>query len=221
MEEVESAIVPIATKIPKVASEIQEAIGSIATPIQGIEEYLPRNLSIGVSQVCIGTQKNVSCPTLPFDVSTLVVSGIQSIPEPIKHEVESVLGIGLGPLQYLADQLPKIIAGIRGCLVAGSVLLLTLAVLFVCLLFRGRFCLGIVLQHIAGWSKVLLVLIYGSLCCVPLILLASLLHIFQANIGVLPPWIEADIGEVGKLCFGSLASALVLVVLTSAVPIVG
>ena len=62
--------------------------------------------------------------------------------------------------------------------------------------------------------------VLGLVCCVFFILFAALFVVVQTKTKSLPPWVEAQSGEVGRLCFGALGCAVLMALLTTVTPIV-
>lgn len=213
VSQAESIINPIATAIPEAVSKVQSAIDSIETSIRGFERSAPKNCSIGTQKICIGS---LPCQKLPLNISMLVPDSIPGLPEPFSGKVNDAIQDSISKLQSFADRLSKATSSIRTCFIAGSILMIVVVFMFICLFLSrpARFVL-----RFGRVPKMAISLFIGVVCCIPFIVLVAGFQFFQARIK-LPSWIEVHNGEAGQLCIGLLCCALFMTLLTALIPIV-
>jgi hypothetical protein len=190
--------------IESVHNGVESAANGIATAIPGavsqvqsaaatgalnaIKAAIPRNCSIGTKQFCVGLAHNISCNNLPLNLSSI-----------ISADVEKVFQVKLNDIRTMNGALAKVsAANIQGCLIAGFILVLAMTI------FGRFFRFGI---HLA----------FGLLCCIPFFVVTIVLYILKSKTQQLPPWIQVEQGEVGKLCLGGLYYAITMVLLSSTI----
>ncbi|KAK3933985.1 hypothetical protein QBC46DRAFT_414325 [Diplogelasinospora grovesii] len=93
-----TAVSSLETAIPEAISKVQSAANAAATGISAtIEDILPTNFSVSTNQFCIGLAHNVSCYSLPPNVSSIIPS-----------EVGNMLGKDLNDIQTLGTALTDV-----------------------------------------------------------------------------------------------------------------
>ena len=198
-----------ATAIPGAISQAQSAANTLATTIpDAIEALVPRNCSLGTKQFCVGFTHNNTCDDLPLTLSNIV-----------SEDVKSFLGDQLDDLQSLEGISKKLTSAyIQDCLIVGLMLMLILITVFFCSIFGRFFCIAAILLKLSVRSRVIIHLVLGIVCCIPLFIPATVLYIFQSKTKELPSEIEVKKGEASGLCLGALCCAIVMTLLTALVP---
>ena len=77
--------------------------------------------------------------------------------------------------------------------------MLAMEAISACSMFGWLFCLAEILLSF----EILRTgnhLVFGLICCIPFLVAATVLHILKSKTQQLPPWIQVEQGEVGKLC---------------------
>jgi hypothetical protein len=206
---IQSAAAGAATEIPAAISQVQSAASTLSTAIpSSIEELIPQNLSLGTKEFCIGLPHNVSCHSLPLNISSLIPTNVQKYFQPEWNDVEA-LNSALKQITPMA---------IYGALLLGLALMLVMAAMTVCSMFLPLICLSRILGSKIVKFGVLLLL--GTICCVLFIAPVVILSILNSKAKQLPSWIQAEHGEVGKLTVWSLGLAGVAVIASILSPIV-
>ncbi len=221
IDNAKSALNAVFTAAPGIASQIDSAVGALATPVvDNLKQRIPNNCSIGTQLVCISYANNISCSKLPLNVSSLVSDAISSLPSTLADSIGGALREGASELQPVADRLNGVLVHFRQLLVLGGVLMLVPLCIFLYFVFiwlSGTAGVssrsGVRYQMVAFFSL-------GLVCCSPFILFTALFVLVQAKFTALPPWIEARSGEVSRLCFGALGCAVVMALLTAVTPMI-
>ncbi|KAF2176534.1 hypothetical protein K469DRAFT_698391 [Zopfia rhizophila CBS 207.26] len=195
----------IQSKVNSVKDAIATALpDAVATPIQEIEEYIPKNCSLGTKEFCVGYRHNITCKKLPLSLSDLVPDiaqnlpdGVQVLPDTLEKPLQDLVKEFQEKLQEKLQPLGRILTKVttpyvQKCLVAGLVLLR-------------------VVQYHKHSSKAHYWIESGN---------GLRLGLFQAKTKALPSWIEVEKGEVGGLCIGALCCAIVMTFLTAITPTV-
>ena len=217
-----------------VATSLPDAItglpGAIADPIQDMEEYIPKNCSLGTAEFCVGYKHKITCKKLPLSLSDLVPDiaqhlpdGVQVLPDilekPLQDLVQEFQKKLQEKLQPLERTLKKVTTPfVQKCLVAGLVLFVIIAILFACAIISGLFNISSVLLRLTIGLRVVVVL--GLVCCILLFIPTIVLGLFQAKAKALPSWVEVEKGQVGGLCVGALCCAVVMTFLATITPII-
>lgn len=208
----------MATRIADAAGQAQSALSSAAASIQDVEERIPHTFSLGTRQFCIASDHASDCADLPLNLLSLLPDNIHSLPD----AVQNVLRERAGQLSSAMDSWIKISALTVPCLlIAGTVLMTSLTIASVCLAF-GR--LPWVVRRLCRLSfrlRAVATLSLGLFLCTPLIALALILHVVLRSADKLPAWVTVDEGDVGGLCFGVCACALMLAIWTTGRPLTG
>ncbi|KAF1961318.1 hypothetical protein CC80DRAFT_383912, partial [Byssothecium circinans] len=215
----ESAINAVMTAAPEAASRIESAIGALATPsIEDLEQRIPNNISIGTRFVCVGYTRGISCSKLPLNLSS-VVSGVTSgLPPMLSSSIDDALRDKVHHLQPTADRLGVVSVYFGKLLALGAILMVVLLMFFVCSSFALLSRVTNVISRLGVPYKMVALLSLGLVCCSPFVLLTALFVAVQVRTKALPPWIEAQSGEVSRLCFGALGCAVVMALLTAVTP---
>ncbi|KAE9969425.1 hypothetical protein EG328_006873 [Venturia inaequalis] len=88
---IQSASASAATEIPAAISQVQSAASTLSTAIpSSIEELIPQNLSLGTKEFCIGLPHNVSCHSLPLNISSLIPTDVQKYFQPEWNDIEAL-----------------------------------------------------------------------------------------------------------------------------------
>lgn len=221
----------IQSKVNSVKDAVATGLpGAVAAPIEEIENYIPKNCSLGTKEFCVGYRHNITCKRLPLNLSDLMPDIVQSLPDdvqvlpdtlekPLQDKVKEFQEKFEEKLQPLERTLTKVTTPyVQNCLVAGLVLLVIIALLLACAIFSGLFSIASILQRLVVGLRVVIVL--GLICCVLLFIPTVILGLFQAKTKALPSWAEVEKGEVGGLCIGALCGAVVMTFLTTITPTV-
>lgn len=204
----------VASKVPTVASEVKSAVNAVATHLQAaLERKVPRNVSLGTQQFCIGFTSDIKCKGLPLTLSDLLPAQVESLPDP----VENVIRDQVSHLQPFVTRITSV-AFIQMCFIIGLVLMLLFAGLFLTSLFSRLLCIVGILVQFRYQSRILVNIALGVICCFPLFMATTILYILRKKANSLPSWVEVKHGEVGELGFGALCCAIVLIFITAISP---
>ncbi|PSN59209.1 hypothetical protein BS50DRAFT_682398 [Corynespora cassiicola Philippines] len=196
-----------------VNSATSSAASSAAAFLQGIEEHVPQNCSLGTRRFCVGYKLDLRCSGLPFNLSSLLPDVVRDLPDPI----ESTIRERVDALSPLADSLAQFpVFYLPNTLIAGLVLVAVLTSLSIWLALDRLSRVAVILQKLNIGLRVPVVLVVGLVCCVPSMLLAFMVRTLVQKAEGLPSWVEVEEGEAGRLSFGVLGCALVLAVLAGA-----
>lgn len=177
----------LTTAIPAAASKIQSVAGTIETASSDIEALIPRNCSLGTKQFCVGFSTNTKCGDLPLNISDIIPENIVNF---VADEVQA--------LQPLEGIMAKVTPGnIQDFLILGLVLMLVMAVLFVCLISG-------LLAFINFFLKLGFCLVFSLLCFISFLRPTTILFDVQSKIQDLGPGIEVERGNVANLFLGAL-----------------
>jgi hypothetical protein len=178
--------------------------GAASAAETAIEALLPRNLSLGISQFCVGFTDHTNCTNLPLNISDI-------IPEPIKQFSEDIQNFVNGqfqPLQYLEGITAKVTsANIKGPFVFGIGLVFVLAAI----LF---FCLFIMRTVTNNLMKVGICLL-AILCCFPFAIPTAILSRVESKIQESGPIVSIEKGDAANLSIGALVCAIIMILLTN------
>jgi len=98
--------------------------------------------------------------------------------------------------------------------------MLILATIFFYLIFGRLFYIAAILLRLSVQLRVVIYLVLGMVCCIPLFIPTIVLYIFQLKTKELLSEIEIEKGEVSRLCLGALYYAIVITLLTALIPAV-
>jgi hypothetical protein len=206
-----------ATKVSSAADRVESKVSSAAARIQDLEDRVPQNCSLGTKRFCIRSKRRSTCSDLPPDLSRLVSDAMQDLPA----GVGDVLGERVAALSPLPATLSKTPGFSMQDVMIAQLALVSAVTVLSCLLAAGwppRLAL-LVLKLGTGF-RVVAMAVLGFLCCVPLILVVSIVRMLLEKATQLPSWVEVEQGEVPALCYGALGCALALVLLAAAAPTV-
>jgi hypothetical protein len=205
-----------ATKIFDAASNVQSALGSAATSFRGsIEEYIPKNCSLGIKQFCIGYNLTLECMDLPFNTSALLRDALKSLPGPVEDAIREQLD-EFSPLEKSLNRFP--IFYISSSLISGVILISTTTFVLTLLTYDRPACIASILERIGIGPRTLIQLALGLFCCIPFIFLNVILFTLFSKTKDLPSWISVDKGEVFGLCLGALGCATFITVVLASSP---
>lgn len=217
----QSAINAALTAVPGVASRIGSATVALATPlIEDLEQRIPNNCSIGTRLVCVGYAHDISCSELPFNLSSLVSGATSGLPSTLASSIEGALHDKVNQLQPMVDKLSTLSVYLQQLLVLGGGLMVVLLISFICSTLVLLPDVASVVSRFGVPCRMVAVSSLGLVCCFPFILLTAFFAVIQARTRALPPWIEAQSGQVSRLCFGALGCAVVMALLTLAAPVI-
>jgi hypothetical protein len=203
----DSAANGLATAIPGAISQVQSAVSSAATSIpNSIEAVIPKNCSIGTKQFCVGLSSGISCKDLPLNLSMV-----------IPDEVANILHVKVDGIQPLNEVLKRVTtAKIQGSIILGLLLVASGAALSLFFSLGRFFCLAALLTKFR-FLRVGIMLVYGTTCCVPFLVITVILYILKSKTDQLPSWINVEQGEVSEICLGGLVCAVAIAALGSVV----
>ena len=210
-----SAIDAIDTAFSEAFSKIESAAGALATPIQELEQVIQGNCSIGTQNRCVGYLRDITCFNTPMNVSGLMLNMTSRSSGLLTGGIRDAFLDGVNQLQPLADRLSSISMYFEKVLVLGLVLMGVLFVVFMGSIFAS---LLDILLRLSVCFRAVIVLAFALVCCVPFAVLAISFGLLQTAMDNLPPWIEAQSGEVSRLCLGAFVCAILLALLTAATP---
>lgn len=213
-----SALNAAATKVADAASQAESAISSAADTVQSIEEFVPRNCSLGVKRFCIGYTQDVSCSDLPLNFSRLLPEGVQELPGPVQDAIRD-RAEALSQLVESSNRFPAF--SVPDTLISGVALMGTVAILSLSLALGRPRAMSRALGKLIAVLRVLTFLPFlflGLICCSPFVLLAVMLHTILGAAHELPSWVGVETGEACGLGFAALACALVSALIFAATP---
>jgi hypothetical protein len=188
-----------ATAVSSVASQLQSVASVVATAVPGADAIVPRNISLGTKQFCVGFSNRLECNDLPVNASEILPQALTSpVAELIKdfHRLDGILS--------------KLSPGyIRDSFIVGLATTTVTAVLFVCSIFGQHF--GIV-PHLS--LIIMLRLAILVICCVSFLIPTVIVYTLYSESEKLQSGIKVNRGHVGGYCLWGFLSAVVMAVLT-------
>jgi hypothetical protein len=185
---VQSVATGVATAVPSVVSQVQSAANALSTALpESIKALIPRNLSLGTKQFCIGLAHNISYSQLPLNLSNL-----------IPGEVEKYLQPDFGDIGSLNKAVIKItLIDIYYSLMLGLIIMVVIAIVSICSIVFPLACLSSILG--LKMLKVGLLLLLGVIYCILFVAPVVILLVLESKAKQLPSWIQVEHGEAGKL----------------------
>ena len=192
-----------ATVFSSVTSQAKSVASAAATAIPGVDAIIPRNLSFGTKQFCVGFSNRMECNNLPVNASNILPKALMSAVGDQIEDFHRLDGI-------LASSSPEYI---RLFFISGLATTMIMAVMFVSFFF-GRY-FGLV-PHQQDLSLVLMLrLLIGLICCVSFLILTVIVYTLYSKSNGLPSNIRVNRGDVGGYCWGAFFSAVLMRVLTT------
>lgn len=193
----------VATATAAGASLVAGAASAASAAETAIEALLPRNLSLGISEFCVGFTDHTNCTNLPLNISDIIPEAIKQFSEDIQNLVTSQFQ----PLQYLEGVTAKVTsANIKGPIVVGIGFFAILATtLFFCLLI-----IRTVTNNLMKVGICLLAILY----CIPFAIPPAILFYVESEIQESGPIISIEKGDAASLSIGALVCAIVMMLLT-------
>jgi hypothetical protein len=182
----------IATAVPGAISQVQSAANALSTLPESIEALIPRNLSLGTKQFCIGLTKNVSCSQLPLNLSNLVPGEVEKYLQPDFSDI--------GSLNKAVMKITPI--DIYYSLMLGLIIMVVMVIVSICSMAFPLACLSSILG--LKMLKFGLLLLLGVICCILFVIPVVILLVLESKAKQLPSWIQVEHGDVGKLTLWSL-----------------
>lgn len=210
-----SALNAAATRVADAASLAESAISSAAAAAPSLEEYVPRNCSLGTMRFCVGYKQDVNCSDLPLNLSSLLPEGVQELPGPVQDAIRD-RAEALSQLAESSTRFPAF--SVPATLISGLVLMSIVATLSLSLAFGRPQVVTRVFGRLKAVPRALALLALGLMCCSPFVLLGVILDIILRAAGELPSWVGVELGEACRLGFAALACALVLTFISAAAP---
>lgn len=205
----------ITSEVPELVTKVQSAASAAATSLEGsIKEIIPRNLSLGTRQLCIGFFDSIDCKGLPLNLSDVLPDSVEDLPSPFKTIVQD----SVDSLQPIATALTNI-TYIRVSLIVGLVLVCLFAILFIASTLGKILCIVGIVFELGLRSKIIVHTVLGLICCVPVAAATAILILFREKVNALPSWIQVEHGEVGSICIGALSFAAALTITTALSPL--
>jgi len=93
--------------------------------------------------------------------------------------------------------------------------MLILATIFFYLIFGRLFYIAAILLRLSVQLRVVIYLVLGMVCYIPLFIPAVVLYIFQLKTKELLSKIKIEKGKVSRLCLGALCYTIVITLLTA------
>lgn len=190
---------------------MQSAVGSVATSVPQIEDYVPLNCTFGLVRFCVGFKRSLSCSSSPFTLSALVSDEIQDLPGPLGDAIES----HIGELASLPGSVRSLSTGVMGCLIAGALSIMLLLLLSCSVAYACPASISRMVQKVSARKQMLFHLGVGMVCCSPYVALVAVQHNVIRALGKLPAWVQAEAGEVFGVSIGTMASVLVFAALVA------
>ncbi|KAJ4517944.1 hypothetical protein HRR78_003785 [Exophiala dermatitidis] len=198
-----SVVSSAATAASGAPSQANSIASAARTAVNGAITAIPRNLSIGTKQYCVGFSDHVECHQLPVNISRIVPQVVTNI---LSDEMED--------LDHLRSILAKATPGwIGDPFIIGIATALVIAVVFFTSMFSWPFGTGTQLLPLMPR------LVIGLFCCISYLLPTIVLYLLYSKSKDLSSEIRADQGSVGGYCWGTLFSALLLTGMTTFVHI--
>lgn len=180
-----------------------------------LKDPIPRNMSIGTRQICVG---NEECVDLPFKFSTLVnFPGLLDI---LRDNAESEIQTSLDQLNPLVKPISILTSVIGPCYIVGLVLLLLIAGLNFSLIFNKLLFIANLLLCLNPCSRVIIQMLLGLCLCGPFIFLAAVFQVIQKEGVNSPDWADCRLGGLHRLVVGTLVLTVLLALVSSLAPLV-
>ncbi|EHY57100.1 hypothetical protein HRR83_002599 [Exophiala dermatitidis] len=202
-----SVVSNAATAASGAPSQANSIASAAATAVNGAITAIPRNLSIGTKQYCVGFSDHVECHQLPVNISRIV-----------PQVVTNILSDQMEDLDYLRSIFAKATPGwIRDPFIISIATALVIAVVFFTSMFSWPFGAGTLLQDLM--LPLMPRLVIGLFCCIAYLLPTIVLYLLYSKSKDLSSEIRADQGPVGGYCWATLFSALLMTGMTTFVHI--
>ncbi|KIW35774.1 uncharacterized protein PV06_11884 [Exophiala oligosperma] len=193
-----SVVSNVATEASRAPGQVNSIASAAATAVNGASTAIPRNLSIGTNQYCVGFSDRVECHQLPVNISRMVPQAVTNI---LSNQKED--------LDHLRSIFSKATPGwIRDPFIIGIATTLVIAVVFLNSIFSWPFGAGTLLQDLT--LPLMPRLFIGLFCCVSYLLPTIVLYLLYSKSKDLSSEIRADQGPVGSYCWGTLFLALLM-----------
>jgi hypothetical protein len=198
-----------ATAVSSVVSQLQSVASVAATAIPSADAIVPRNISFGTKQFCVGFSNRLECNDLPVNTSKI-----------LPQALTSTVGALIEDFHRLDGTLSRLSIGyIRDSFIVGLATATFTAVVFVCSTFGQYF--GIV-PHLQDLSlMIMLKLAIPVICCVSFLIPTVIVYTLYSKSEGLQSSIKVNKGDVGGYCLGGFFSAVVMTVLTPFTDIFG
>lgn len=197
--EVLSVTSDAATAVSSVASRLQSVASVVATAVPGADAIVPRNISLGTKQFCVGFSDRLECNNLPVNTSEILPQALTSPVGELINDLDGILS-GLSP-EYIRD---SFIVGLATTVVT--------IVLFVCSIFSQHF--GIVPRREDLSLIIMLRLAIPVICCMSFLIPTIIVYTLYSKSERLQSSIKVNRGDVGGYSLGGFFSAVVMAVLT-------
>ena len=210
-----SAIDAIDTAFSEAFSKIESAAGALATPIQELEQMIQGNRSIGTYKIYVSYLRDITCFDTPMNVSSLVLDMTSRSSSLLTGGIKNAFLDGVNQLQPLADRLNNISMYFEKVLILGLVLMGFLFVVFMSSVFASLLDIFV---RLGICFRAVIVLAFALMCCVLFAAPTISFELLRTAMKNLPLWIEAQSGEVSRLCLGAFVCAFHLALLTAVTP---
>jgi hypothetical protein len=193
---------------------IESAANAAATGVQvAIESHLPKNISLGTQDLCIGFTKNVTCKPLPLNLTELLPSVVDNLPDTF----QSIVQDKVDSLQPFATALTNVVY-IRILLIVGLISMLLFTIIFIATILSRLLRIVGRLIRLGHLSRILVYIALWIICCLPILIATLVLIVFQQKARLLPSWVEVQHGEVGRLCLAAFCCGIVMSFISAVSP---
>jgi hypothetical protein len=200
--EVHSVASGAATAISSVTSQAKSVASAVATAIPGADT-IPRSLSLGTEQFCVGFSNRVECNDLPVNTSKFLPTALTS-----------AVGDQLKPFHQLDGTLAKLSPEyIKDSFILGLAATVVLTIAFLCSIFGQDY--GPVPPQRDSSLFAMLSLGIGLVCFVSFFVPTIILYTLYSKSKELPSNFEVSKGHVAGYCWGALFSAVLMTVLST------
>lgn len=191
---------------------IESAANAAATGVQvAIESHLPKNISLGTQDLCIGFTKNLTCKPLPLNLTELLL--VDNLPDTF----QSIVQDKVDSLQPFATALTNVVY-IRILLIVGLISMLLFTIIFIATILSRLLCIVGRLIRLGHLSRILVYIALWIICCLPIFIAALVLIVFQQKARLLPSWVEVQHGEVSRLCLAAFCCGIVMSFISAVSP---
>ena len=191
-----------ATAVSSVTSQLQSVASVVATAVPGADAIVPRNISLGTKQFCVGFSNRLECNDLPVNTSEILP---QALTSPVAELV--------GDFHRLDGILSKLSPGyLMDSFIVGLATTTVTAVLFVCSIFGQNFGIVPLREYLS--LIIILRLAISVICCVSFLIPTVIVYTLYSESEKLQSSIKVNRGHVGGYCLWGFFSAMVMAVLT-------
>jgi hypothetical protein len=200
-----------ATNTSDLIGNMQRAVSSAEASLPQIKDYMPLNCSIGITRFCAGFTHRQSCSSSRLTLSALVPKETQNLPGPLRDAIQA----RSEELSQLSDSLSHLPSAVVSCLIAGSLSMIILLLLFYCVAYGFPSCISRICQRSSTRKQVLLHLSVNLVCCLPYLALVVVQYDAIKAVDELSAWVKVEVGDIFGVGIAVMSSAVVFAALSA------